>query len=79
MARYKKPNLVKSKLIKDNLEKNIKALQKSSDSLALFLEQVVDTVDMSKATDKEKAELKQLESDIVFLDEMITKMIGGEE
>ena len=71
MARKKNP--VTS--LKKALDKSIDCLSANSEEITALLQQLAHT-DMSQATDKDKAELKKLEEDILFLDGLIDKLIG---
>ena len=61
--------------LKKALDKSIDQLGANSKEITALLQQLAHT-DMSQATDKEKAELKKLEEDILFLDGLIDKLIG---
>lgn len=71
MARKKNP----ATSLKKALDKSIDCLSANSEEITALLQQLAHT-DMSQATDKEKAELKKLEEDILFLDGLIDKLIG---
>ena len=73
MVRKKDP----AKSLKKALDKSITCLGANSEEIAALLQQLADA-DMSQATDKEKAELKKLEDDISFLDNLLYKKLIGD-
>lgn len=61
--------------IRRALDKSINCLSANSEEIASVLQKLTET-DMSEATEQDKAELKKLEEDIQFLDNLIDKLIG---